>query len=113
MIPKIAAKWKSIPIFFFLFLLLIVCIVVSSLRVVCDNPTEVWAIKPRTTIDNVILYTADNSDVFNFRGKYTDVSGKEWYMVSGVLDYNGSAGLDTGFILAESCHWEIFCFNSR
>lgn len=109
-ISKITIKWKVILFCFLLCFLLFTCIVALSLRIVCDIPTDVWAIKPRTSIENVVIYTANNSDTFHFRGKYTDVSGKEWYMISGVLNYDGSVGLDKGFILAEYCHWEISCF---
>lgn len=111
MISQITIKWKVILSCFLLCILLFACIIASSMRIVCDIPTEVWAIKPRTSIENVAIYTANNSDTFIFKGKYTDASGVEWYVVSGVLDYDSSVGLDKGFILAECCHWELSCFS--
>lgn len=112
MISQITTKRKVILFCFLLCILFFAGIIASSIRIVCDIPTEVWALKPRTSIENVAIYTANNSDIFNFKGKYTDASGVEWYVVSGVLNYDSSVGLDKGFILAECCHWEFLCFGS-
>lgn len=88
-------------------LLLITCIlgvmIISSLKVTCSRETEVWAIQPRATVDNVIVYYAQEGDQFRMEGTYQDGSGVEWYIVSGVLEVDPYSGLDSGFILKEDC----------
>ena len=76
---------------------------VFNCSVTCEHNTEVWAIKPRTTIENVIVYEAHQGDQFQYAGIYQDASGQEWYMVSGILKIDPNAGLDEGYILKESC----------
>lgn len=81
---------------------------VFNFSVTCESNTEVWAIKPRTTIENVIVYEASQGDQFQYAGIYQDVSGQEWYMVSGILKIDPNAGLDEGYILKETCVLTFF-----
>lgn len=76
---------------------------VLNFSVTCESDTEIWAIKPRTTIENVIVYEAKKGDQFQYAGIYLDASGQEWYMVSGILKIDPNAGLDEGYILKETC----------
>lgn len=83
--------------------LALVLFVASQLSVTCEVDSEIWAIKPRTTVDNVILYNAVSGDKFSLKGIYTDSTGESWYVVSGVLKHDSYAGLDRGFILKNNC----------
>lgn len=77
-------------------------IIFPPFAVTCESNSEVWAIKPRTTIENVIVYEAKKGDRFQYAGIYLDASGQEWYMVSGILKIDPNAGLDEGYILKET-----------
>lgn len=78
-------------------------VVVSQLSVICEVDSTIWAIEPRTTVDNVIVYEAVSGNKFSLDGIYTDKKGERWYVVSGVLKYDSNAGLDRGFILKNNC----------
>lgn len=81
----------------------LVLVIVSRLSVICKVDSEIWAIEPRTTVDNVIVYDAVSGNKFSLKGTYTDKTGESWYVVSGVLKYDSNAGLDRGFILKNNC----------
>lgn len=78
-------------------------ILFSPFAVTCESNSEIWAIKPRTTIENVIVCEAQKGDRFQYAGIYLDASGQEWYMVSGILKKDPNVGLDEGYILKETC----------
>lgn len=99
--PPKKVKWTVISVS--IVLLFVLLITLSHLSVCCQVDSAVWAIKPRTTVDNNILYTAQAGSVFSLKGKYTDITGQEWYVVSGILKYAPHVGLDEGFILKTDC----------
>lgn len=98
-------KKKLIPIILICLLVISIAlfIIFPPFAVTCEIDSEVWAIKPRTTIENVIVYEASQGDQFQYEGTYQDAIGQEWYMVSGILKTDPNAGLDEGYILKESC----------
>lgn len=78
-------------------------IILSMTLVVCENDTEVWALPPRKTIDNVVLNLAMPGEKYQFLGTYTDIKGVKWYIVSGVIEHQIDAGQDIGFIEQSKC----------
>lgn len=98
-------KKKLIPIILICLLVISIAlfIIFPPFAVTCESDSEVWAIKPRTTIENVIVYESKKGDRFQYAGIYRDASGQEWYMVSGILKIDPNAGLDEGYILKEAC----------
>lgn len=105
-------------------IILIICLLIIFVSIVlffifppytvtCESNSEVWAIKPRTTIENVIVYEADQGDQFQYAGIYQDVSGQEWYVVSGILKIDPNAGLNEGYILKEDCSLGWQCTNDN
>lgn len=78
-------------------------VVVSQPSVICEVDSEIWAIKPRTTVDNVIVYHAVSGNKFSLEGIYTDAKGESWYIITGISKYNPQAGLDRGFIRKDNC----------
>lgn len=99
--PSKKVKWTVISVS--LVLLLVLLTTLSHLSVCCQVDSTVWAIKPRTTVDNNGLYTAQAGSLFSLKGKYTDNTGQEWYVVSGILKYAPHVGLDEGYILKADC----------
>lgn len=87
--------------------LALVLFIAAQLSVTCEVDSEIWAINPRTTVDNVILYDASSGNKFSLKGIYTDITGESWYVVSGVLKYDPHAGLDRGFILKSNCRLSL------
>lgn len=73
-------------------------IILSMTNVVCENETEIWALPPRKTIDNVMLSFARSDEKYQLLGTFTDVKGGEWYVVAGVSKQHKEAGQSIGFI---------------
>ena len=78
-------------------------IILSMTHVVCESDTEVWALPPRKTIDNVVLNLAIPGEKYQFLGEYTDIKGVQWYIVSGVIKHQIDAGQAIGFIKQSTC----------
>lgn len=100
---RIRRKWLASLVAVLIYTCALGLLVVSSLRVTCSRETEIWAIQPRVTVDNVVVCYAQEGDRFKIEGTYQDCTGVEWYIVSGIRNIDPSSGLDFGFILKEDC----------
>lgn len=100
---RIRRKWLGSLVAVLFLTCVLGVLIVSSLKVTCSKETEVWAIQPRITVDNVIVYYAQEGDQFKIEGTYQDCTGVEWYIISGILKVDPSSGLDFGFILKDDC----------
>lgn len=100
---RIRRKWLASLVAVLFFTCVLGLLIISSLRVTCSRETEVWALPPRVTVDNVTVCYAQEGDQFKIRGTYEDSTGVEWYVVSGVLEASPHSDLDFGFILKDDC----------
>lgn len=100
---RLRRKWLTSLVAVLIFTCILVFLTISSIRVTCKKETEVWAIPPYATVDNVTVYYAEEGDQFRIRGTYQDCHGNQWYIVSGILEMKPFSGLDYGFILKDDC----------
>lgn len=59
-------------------------LMLSARQVTCIGETVIWQVEPYSVIDTPKLKIAQTNESYPYEGKFIDVHGGEWYIISGV-----------------------------